>query len=240
MKNRRILYIFFFLIIIITGCSKDESDNINVKEIVNDDLTINTLKNQVSILVNLDSIREGLSKDKFDTKNINDLDKIRYGVLYKTNQGGLQILDDNQLEEAKKYKINSKVEYIDISEINKYITSVFGPYNINYKSIYSCPKYIYNENKNIYYIDNNCKTYNNYTTIYIDEITKLNNNYYVNLYIGYIIDNKLYKDINNNHQISNNILEISESNKNNFNSYTFLFKKNSDGNYIFTNLEKNK
>lgn len=240
MKNIKFYYILFFLMIILTGCNKDTNDNIDVKEIVKDDSIIETLKNQTSVLVTLDSIKEAYKGNKVDYKEVNDYDKIKYSLTYRVSLGSLQVVDNNMIKLRKKYNLNSETEYVNISEISKHITSVFGSSSINYISINECPNYIYDSENKQYYINRNCIVKDNYVVTYYDDITKQDNKYYVEVHLGFVNKNKLYKDYKYNVLISNNILEVKDNIKNDLDKYTFTYTKNSNGNYIFTSVEKNK
>ena len=247
MKKVKKFIFVITLLIIVSGCSNSSKTSSEPLEQVKDEVIINIIKNQVSSLEYLETTKKGYEKGTLSINDYNNTDKILYGLEYRIAQGALQTLNKEQLIEAQKLGVKDANEFINVSEVEKYINKTFGAISVNHETINKCPAFYYNKDNKLYYIINNCKSEKTSEIVsYIDDITKKGNEFYATVYAG-LIDNE-------NNQVYGNFektkiieqidekksFEINQENKKEFTEFTYTFIKNSDGNYVFSKIQKVK
>ena len=247
MKKIKSFIFIITLLIIVTGCGNGDKTTSEPREEVKDEVVINIIKNQVLGLEYLDTTKKGYENGSISIDDYSDTDKILYGLEYRIAQGGLQTLNKEQLLEAEKLNIKDASEFINVSEVEKYITKTFGAVSVKHDSISGCPEFKYSSQNKMYYVIKTCENKNTNSIVsYIDDITKKGNEYYATVYIG-VIDNERYQVYGNFEKTKlieqiekDESFEINQENKNDFTEYTYTFIKNSDGNYIFSKIQKVK
>ena len=218
--KRVIKYLFIFIIMILSGCTNKESvSNIKAEKIVNNKDIVNKLVLQVKGIESLDKTIELYFNGHGNIKDYDDNDKILYGLNYAL--------------------INHEFNNLSISSnvITNNISKVFDVSNIKYKSI---NQYLFNNDT--YNIDTNYKEKNKKIISYIENVTFMDDYYYVTVFAGLINHDEIYGDFNQEKLVKllddNDIYEISEKDKNDYTEYKYKFKKDDDNNFIFVDLEK--
>ena len=166
--------------------------------------------------------------------------------------------------EKDKISINSVLEYYDEIEnddtTDTYfqldedkVASIYKEFfngDINNSDVSSCPMYFYDKNNRVYYGIHICggTSMDRYAT-YFDSVYANEDEAYIDVYLG-LIDCApngskcyyiLYDGINKNTVIKENVSTdylIDSSNKDKFDKYRLMFKKDEEGNYYFDRIEK--
>lgn len=211
-------YILLVLIILLCGCTKEVSDNIETEKVVKDDSIIWILSDQIKGLEKLDTTYDLYKKGRGTIDNYTNDDKILYGI----NEA---IIKDN----AEDYK------YVYINVIKNYLKKMFGPNNISFHTI---DNYIFDNDKYIINYENNNKS----IVSYIDKVTVKYNYYYVTVYAGIIDNDEVYGDFDETKlvQVLYNDMQydIDKKDYKSFTKYKYKFMKNYEGNYILVEFNK--
>ena len=229
---------------IFSGCSIEKTNDDSKEQIVKDDEVINNIKNNIISLETLDKTFEIYRKGNGKKDDYTNNEKLTSGLNSRFANGGLNKPTAEQL-------INKKLDNIDgtisVSEAKEYVSKTFGEISIEYKTLDGCPSYIYSEDEKLFYVKYGCSNKKvNDVISFIDIITKKDNEYYADVYVG-VIDNetkKVYGNIEKTKYIleikNDDFFVIDEKNKEQFDRYKYTFTKDSNGNYVFTSIEKNK
>ncbi len=203
-------------------------------------LELTDAQKQIVALSLAKSEKINISKDKINAETI----KEDYDLIMDDYNDGL--IDygqksSNEVEGIYKEFFNSDIEHKDTYQ--------------------TCPMYFYDEINKVYYWSGQCGGLNgDQYPVYIDEIYVNNNEAYVYVYVGYIIDTqsncvkgvcnglttyKLYNGIDKAKVIKENVdfdeahnYLITNSTKEQFSKYKFTFKQDENKNYYFSKIER--
>lgn len=226
MKKFKYLLIVFALVLVV-GCGSKTSSKEASKE-VTDEAIITTLTNNVVVLQKLPKTMEIYKKGKGSISDYDNSDYVLMGL-----NANLQYIyrENNQII------LNTDIE----AEANK----IVGPVNIKYdvQSYNGCPVFVYNAAKAGYALNTNCKEADVDSIISrVDSITVDGTEYKVVVYAGLRSGNAIYKDMDKSEKVADmsgeEAYSITEEDKDKFNKYEYIFKKNTDGNYVIDTITK--
>ena len=243
--NKISKYVLLFIVVsLLVGCSKKQTTSNKIKE-VKDEEIITILQNKITILEGLTKTKEIYTKGDGKASDYIDEDKIRYGINYKISTAGVPALSNEEIVSLKQKGINDVSSYIEIKEISNTINGTFSDSITKYIDSNGCPKYIYDEVKERYYIQSKCETEDSTSIISrIDKVTNKNNKYYVDVYAGLNDGTNIYSDFDKKNLIkilsSNDSYTITDEDKKMFTKFKYTFEKTSDGMYIFKSITKVK
>lgn len=244
MKKLRNLAFILVILVILSGCSKSTTSS-NKKEEVKDDEVINTLTNQIISLEYLTKTRDFYTNGEGKAEDYTDEDKIRYGIESRIGRAGVPVLTKEQIAELATKGITNVASYVDLSDVSEYINGNFEESVKTYTTVTGCPTYTYDENAKKFYIQAECQS-NDATTIVstVDKITKESNKYYVTVYAGLNDGNAVYGDFEKKKTVKtltkDETYSITNDDKAQFTKFTYTFEKNSNDNYIFKTVTKEK
>lgn len=242
MKNLK-KFIFVFIILCLTaGCGSKSSSEEQLPQVTDDAIT-NVIKGHVIDLESVPATIDLYKKGKFTADDYKLTDKIQYGL---NSSFGLETnidLSAQEIANLKARNINNVTSYIEVSEVENAIDSTFGSIDIKHEGeVGTCPKYTYDSTDKRYYVNESCTLDQKSIISYVSSINYEGNLYYATVYVGFIENNKVYNNVKKSKVIkelaSEESYAIDEENKDDFEKYTYTFTKNSDGNYIFTKVEK--
>ena len=218
MVMKKIKYLVCLLVLILCGCTKDISNNIETEKVVKDDLVINNLTNQIKVLETLDTTYNLYNNGHGSIKDYTNDDKILYGI-------NMSIRNE---------KINNN-KYILLQDIKKYSKNNFGPTSYSFHTI---DNFIFDNNRYIV----NYKNKDVSIISYIDKITTKYNYYYVTVYVGIKNNDEIYGDLEEMKLVQllyDDIqYDIDEKDKESFTKFKYKFEKNFEGNYILVDFNK--
>ncbi len=120
---------------------------------------------------------------------------------------------------------------------------LFGEKLSNNKNVGKCPMYVYDNVNKVYYYTRVCGgTDERMIYIYKNKFTTKNDEAYVYVNLGNSFDKTSIYDGYGKEKLIDSYTEnysINKSNYSKFTEYKYTFKRNSDGNYYFSKLEKN-
>lgn len=241
MRIRKILISFILVLcVFLVGCKSKTKEEVN-RKVVMDDSIKTVISNHITAIENIPKTVELYKKAKVSTNDYTNEDYINIALNQMVNTHLDTYLTAKEINILKQSNITA-TSYINANDVNKVVTDLIGPKTIDkVLSIDGCPSYTYDAKTNRYFVNNVC---NNSERIisYIQEITYDGNEYYATVYVGYVLDDVLYNDVNKNNEITKldneGSYSISNDNKEKFSKYIYKFRKNSDGNYIFESIEK--
>ena len=241
MKKIGRLLIVFLLVIAISGCGTENAKFDD--KVVEDQDVISLLNNHVININTIPKTVDLLNKGDFESSKFTNDDKLYMGLNGAVNAQLATNLNAQQIQALKARNIIA-TSYIRISDVENTIKNVFGPDNINHiAEVTGCPSFKYVETDKAYYVNENCTNTQNMIVMMVNSITYDTNEYYLNAYLGLVSGGKVYKDFDKKQELKTlsdgETFTIDANNKDYFETYTYVFTKNSDGNYIFKKVLKN-
>ncbi len=232
----------FLIIVLVTGCGKTTSSTDNLSS-VKDENIINSITSQVIALTSLPKTIELYKKDSFKASDYNNEDILLYGLISSFSLENNIDLTDSEKEDLKKKKIEDVTSYLNIQDVETKMNDTFNTSNVSYNNVVGvCPSFIYDADKKIYYVKENCSSEQPKIISFIEDIKYDGNLYYAIVYSGFIDGKKVYNNVNKETEIASlsdeQFYVIDIENKNKFSKYTYKFTKNSDGKYLFTDATK--
>ncbi len=243
MKKLRGLLLVIMALVVVTACGKKEEEVQLTK--VEDENIISIITGHVATIESLPKSIELFKKDKFATADLTNDDYLLYGLRASFDMENNIDLTAQEIEALKNRNIVNVSSYMNISDVESAVAATFGAVGIKHvDTIGECPTFIYDATQSKYYVDESCVVPTERIVSEIDKIEYNDNTYYATVYVGLISGNKAYADVNKVDVVADLEPEqsyvITDENEDKFSKYTFTFTKNSDGNYIFTSVEKKK
>lgn len=241
MRVNKIILIFIIVMTIsLTGCNKKEEPTTNIK-MVKDDSIKTTLINHISAIESIPKTVELYKKNNVSISDYTIEEYIQIALNQMVNTHQDTYLTAQEKKALQTNNINA-TSYVNSNDVIASVTDLIGPKTVNkVLTIEGCPSYTYDSSTNRYYVNSECENKERIIS-YIHEITYDANQYYVEVYAGYVSDNILYNSVNKNNEITKLDNEgsytIDKNNKDKFTKYIYKFIKNSDGKYIFESIEK--
>lgn len=238
MKKLR-YFVALLVVTLLAGCTNSTSSS-SYKD-VKDDAIRNLLTNYVIAIESSPKTIELYKKDKATIKDYKNEDMLLIGLNTAYGLESEIDLTPAQVAHFEKNNMKNVYSYINSSDVESNINKIFGSTTVKNATTNSCPNYIFNQQQSVYYVQHNCENKDKILS-YISSVKNDGNLYLVEVYAGYISNNTLYGDVNKSKKIKDLEVEesytIDDSNKGSFTKYTYTFKKNSDGNYIFDSFTK--
>lgn len=242
-KIKKILLVFV-MIILLSGCNSKNDSKEGTEEVTDNSVT-NYIKSQITALESLPKTITVYTKGEGTDSDYDNEDKIRYGLEARISNASVPMLTADEIQQLAQRNIIGVSSYIETSEVASYVSKNFESSTLDYITLSGCPTFTYDAESKKYYIQTEC-VIEDPTSIYsyVDKVTKKDNVYYATVYAGLSDGSMVYNDFEKTKVVANltenQSYTISDTDKTQFTKFTYKFEKNTNGDYIFKSITKEK